>query len=80
MEPVRFEAGVVVRGGRVGPNVTLEAGTTVLQCELAHTVVGPDATLERSRLHDSIIGARAQVTETSGKLLVTDHSVVVGDG
>ena len=79
VEPVRFEADVVVRGGRVGPNVTLEAGTTVQQCELAHTVVGPDATLERSRLHDSIIGGRAQVTETSGTLLVTDNSVVVGD-
>jgi glucose-1-phosphate thymidylyltransferase len=78
VEPVRFEAGVVVRGGRVGPNVTLEAGTTVTDCELSHTVVGPNAILERSRIHDSIIGAEARISDATGVLLVTDHSVVAG--
>jgi glucose-1-phosphate thymidylyltransferase len=79
VEPVRFEAGVVVRGGRVGPNVTLEAGTTVTDCELSDTVVGPNATVERSRIHDSIIGAEARISDATGVLLVTDHSVVAGD-
>jgi glucose-1-phosphate thymidylyltransferase len=78
VEPVRFEAGVAVRGGRVGPNVTLEAGTAVTDCELSHTVVGPNAILERSRIHDSIIGAEARISDATGVLLVTDHSVVAG--
>lgn len=80
VEPVRFEAGVVVRGGRIGPNVTLEQGTSAEACELAHTVVGPGAKLVRSRLHDSIVGGHAEITDASGVLLVTDHSVVKGDG
>jgi glucose-1-phosphate thymidylyltransferase len=79
VEPVRFEAGVVVRGGRVGPNVTLEAGTAVTDCELSYAVVGPNAILERSRIHDSIIGAEARISDASGVLLVTDHSVVAGE-
>lgn len=78
VEPVRIEAGVVVRGGRVGPNVTLEAGATVEQSELEHTVVGPDTIIERSALRDSIIGGHARISDASGSMLVTDHSVVAG--
>jgi glucose-1-phosphate thymidylyltransferase len=80
VEPVRLEEGVVVRGGRIGPNVTLERGTRTEGCELRDTVVGQDAVLERARLHDSLVGARAQVRDVAGTLSVTDHSVVEGDG
>jgi glucose-1-phosphate thymidylyltransferase len=78
LEPVRIEAGAVVRGGRIGPNVTLECGASALDCELEHTVVGQGATLKRSRLHHSIIGAHSRVRDAVGSLLVTDHSVVEG--
>lgn len=78
--PIRLEAGVVVRGGRIGPNVTLERGSRAEACELSNTVVGPEASLLRSRLHDSIIGGHASVADVAGSLLVTDHSVVSGDG
>jgi glucose-1-phosphate thymidylyltransferase len=78
IEPVRLEAGVKVRGGRIGPNVTLEQGTVADGCQLQHTVVGPHAVLERARLHDSIVGGHARVSDASGMLLVTDHSVVEG--
>ncbi len=77
-EPVRIEAGAVVRGGRIGPNVTLESGASALNCELEHTVVGADAKLERSRLRQSIIGGHSTVRDAVGSLLVTDHSVVDG--
>jgi glucose-1-phosphate thymidylyltransferase len=82
VKPVRIEAGVKIRGirgGRIGPNVTLEAGTVVTDCELRDSVVGPRAVLERARLHDSIIGGHARITDTDGTLLVTDHSVVMGE-
>ncbi|MBM4184360.1 MAG: nucleotidyl transferase [Gemmatimonadetes bacterium] len=78
IEPVRFEANVKVRGGRIGPNVTLEAGTVADGCTLQHVVVGPGAVLEGAVLRDSIVGAHARVTDVSGVLLVTDHSVVEG--
>jgi glucose-1-phosphate thymidylyltransferase len=78
LQPVRIEAAVEVRGGRIGPNVTLEEGTVATDCELRDTVVGPQAVLERARLHDSIIGAHVQITDFAGTLLVTDHSVVSG--
>jgi glucose-1-phosphate thymidylyltransferase len=78
VEPVRIEAGVTVRGGRIGPNVTLEEGTQVVDCEIEHAVVGPHAMLERSSVRHSLVGAHARIVSSSGTFLVTDHSVVEG--
>jgi glucose-1-phosphate thymidylyltransferase len=77
--PVRFEEGVVVRGGRIGPNVTLEQGARVEGCELRDTVVGHDAVLENSRLHHSLVGGHAEIKNVSGVIHVTHHSVVEGE-
>lgn len=78
VEPVRLEAGVSVRGGRIGPNVTLEAGASAVDCQIQNTVVGAQAVLEDARLHDSIIGGHAQIRSVAGSLSVTDHSLVDG--
>jgi len=78
VEPVRLEEGVVVKGGRIGPNVTLEKGTRAHGCELRDTVVGPDCTLENATLTDSLVGGHAVIRGVRGSLLVTDHSVVEG--
>ena len=78
VEPVRLEEGVVVKGGRIGPNVTLEKGTRAERCELRDTVVGPHATLVDARLTDSLVGGHAVIRGVSGSMLVTDHSVVEG--
>lgn len=76
VEPVRLEEGVVVKGGRIGPNVTLEKGTRAEDCELSHTVVGPHSVLEKARLTNSLVGGHAVIKGVSGSLMVTDHSVV----
>jgi glucose-1-phosphate thymidylyltransferase len=78
VEPVRIEEDVVVRGGRIGPNVTIERGSRVQNSELRDTIVGPGAQLENARLHDSLIGGEAVLRNVAGMLLVTDHSVVEG--
>jgi glucose-1-phosphate thymidylyltransferase len=79
VEPVRIEAGVVVRGGRVGPNVTLETGAVLEHSDLRHSVVGSAASVAQARLHDSIIGAHAQISGISGSVRVADYSVVDGE-
>jgi glucose-1-phosphate thymidylyltransferase len=76
--PVRIEAGVTVRGGRIGPNVTLESGAHVEDSQIEHTVVGTGARIHRARLRDSIVGGHAEVSKVAGVLRVTDHSVVTG--
>lgn len=79
VEPVRIEAGVEVRGGTVGPNVTLEKGAKVHASELRNTVVGPHARLTSVRLHDALVGAHAELSNVSGSVLVADHTVIEGD-
>jgi glucose-1-phosphate thymidylyltransferase len=78
VEPVRLEPGVKVRGGRIGPNVTLEEGATAEDCQIENTVVGRGAVLKNARLRDSIIGAHARIESIEGCLSVTDHSLVSG--
>ena len=77
-EPVRIEAGAVVRGGKIGPNVTVEAGATVEESVVRNSVVGADARLMRVRIHDSLVGDGATVSDFSGSLRVTDHSTLIG--
>ena len=76
--PLRIETGVLVRGGRIGPNVTLEAGAVVEDCYLEHTVVGSEAVLKSARLKNSIVGRQASVTSIDGSLSITDHAVIAG--
>lgn len=78
IEPVRIEEGVLVRGGTVGPNVTLERGARVIESRVRDSVIGPETLLERAELHDSIVGAHAVVRDVGASLSVTDHSVVDG--
>ena len=79
VEPVRIEAGAVVRGGRVGPNVTLEAGGLLTGVRIANTVVGPGAVLQACDLRDSIVGGHAHLSGVRGSVSIADYSVVVGD-
>ena len=74
VEPVRIEADVVVRGGTIGPGVTLEAGARVEGSTLVSSVVGPGAVIENSDLHDSIVGAHSVIKSASGSMSVADHS------
>jgi len=78
VEPVRIEADVVVRGGRIGPNVTLERGARCSDSVLSDSVIGEESTVEGAELRDSIVGAHAVVRAFSGSASVTDHSSVDG--
>jgi glucose-1-phosphate thymidylyltransferase len=78
VEPVRVEAGAVVRGGRIGPNVTLEKGATVEGSVLRDTIVGAGASITSCELHDSLVGGSARVERFKGALSVADHSEVLG--
>jgi len=76
--PVRIEGGCVVRGGSIGPGVTLEAGARVVDSRIRNSVVGADASLERVDLTDSMAGASASVSDVSGEVSLADHSVARG--
>jgi glucose-1-phosphate thymidylyltransferase len=80
VEPVRFEDGVEVSGGRIGPNVSLGKGTKVTDSVLRDTIVGQGGKITGSTLRDSLLGDHVDVRGTKGVLSIGDHSEVVGEG
>jgi glucose-1-phosphate thymidylyltransferase len=79
IEPVRIEDDVSVRGGTIGPNVTLERGAKVEGSTLRDTIVGEGARITGSELSDSLIGAHSIVERFQGALSVANHSEVGGN-
>ena len=76
IEPVRVEDGVVVKGGTIGPNVTLEKGARLEGSTVRDSIVGAGAVIDHSELHDSLVGASSRVEGFKGALSVADHSEV----
>jgi glucose-1-phosphate thymidylyltransferase len=79
VDPVRFEEGAVVSGGRIGPNVTVERGARVEGSDLRDVIVGRRAHIAGSDLRDSMIGADAIVRSIRGSVSVVNDSSVIGD-
>jgi glucose-1-phosphate thymidylyltransferase len=61
-DPVYIEDGVTISQSEIGPNVSLEKGTTVENSKLAHTIVGADSVIRNSTLHHSMLGDRVTVS------------------
>ncbi len=77
VEPVRVEAGAKVRGGRIGPNVTVGRGSEVTDSTLEDVIVGEEAVIEGATLHDSLVGSFSHVRGFRGSLSVADDSEVL---
>lgn len=76
IEPVRIEAGAVVEGSTIGPNVVIGAGTSVRGSTLRDTIVGEKGTLDGCTLHDSMLGDRVTVEGVSGAVTLGDDAEV----
>lgn len=76
IEPVRIEAGAVVEGSTVGPNVVIGAGTSVKGSTLRDAVVGEKGTIDGCSLHDSMLGDRVTVEGVSGAVTLGDDAEV----
>jgi len=77
VQPVRIEAGARLRGGTVGPNVTIEAGAVLEDAEIRHSIVGAGARLVGVRLTDSMIGAEAHLEGLEGRANVAEYAEIV---
>ncbi|MBT3449129.1 MAG: NTP transferase domain-containing protein [Bacteroidetes Order II. Incertae sedis bacterium] len=76
--PVYVGPGVTVEGGEIGPFVSIEAGSTIRNSTVSHSIVFGDALVEDSELEGSLVGHHAQVKSFEGSLNVGDHSEVKG--
>jgi glucose-1-phosphate thymidylyltransferase len=75
-DPVLIQDGVSVEGSVIGPNVTLETGTRVVNSRLEHTIVGAKSELRDATLHHSMLGDRVVVRGLTGIVTLGDDSEV----
>ena len=80
IDPVRVAEGVTLENCEIGPNVTIETGTTISNSRIQNSIIGANVTIEKSVLHDSMIGDHAVVRGVNGSVNVVDHSEVSGYG
>lgn len=78
--PVLIQDGVTIERSKIGPNVTIEEGTVVRDCELAHTIVGRQCNLAGARLSRSMLGNSVVIRDVRGMVSLGDHSEIIGSG
>jgi glucose-1-phosphate thymidylyltransferase len=75
-DPVLIQDGVTIERSVIGPNVTLEAGTRVVNSRLEHVIVGTKSVVLDSTLHHSMLGDRVSIRGLKGVATLGDDSEV----
>jgi glucose-1-phosphate thymidylyltransferase len=76
IEPVYIEDGVTIANSKVGPNVSLGAGTITEHSTVRDTIAGSGCRIVRSKLTNSLIGDDVLVAGVEGEVTLGDHSEV----
>jgi glucose-1-phosphate thymidylyltransferase len=76
IDPVYIEDNVTLKKSKVGPNVSIGAGSVLEGVEVSHSIIGAKATIRKSVLKNSLIGDDAIVEGVKGEMTVGDHSEV----
>jgi glucose-1-phosphate thymidylyltransferase len=76
IDPVYIEDNVTLRKSKVGPNVSIGAGTVLEGSEISHSIVGSNAKITKSVLKNSLVGDDTVVDGVKGEVTVGDHSEV----
>lgn len=77
-EPVYIDDGVKIERSVIGPNVTIESGTTVVDSQLTNTIVGRECELVGVRLDRSMLGDNVHVQGVHGSLSLGSHAECLG--
>ncbi|HEY5957682.1 MAG TPA: sugar phosphate nucleotidyltransferase [Polyangiaceae bacterium] len=78
IDPVRVAEGVELENCEIGPNVTIESGAVIRDSRIRDAIIGREVTIEKSDLHDSMIGDNSVVRQTNGSVNLAPHSEVTG--
>jgi glucose-1-phosphate thymidylyltransferase len=76
VEPVLIEDDVVIEQSTVGPNVTIDAGTVVIESTVANAIVGRRCRIERCRLDGALLGDDVSVAGLRGGASLGSHAEV----
>ncbi|MFQ5747157.1 MAG: sugar phosphate nucleotidyltransferase [Gemmatimonadota bacterium] len=76
--PVCVDASVELVDSRIGPNVSIAAGSVIRGSRLRDCIVGEGTVLENCRLESSIVGDSVTASGLEGRVSLGDHTTVDG--
>jgi glucose-1-phosphate thymidylyltransferase len=76
IDPVYIEDNVTLKKSKVGPNVSIGAGTVLEGSEISNSIIGTNARISKSVLKNSLVGDDAVLDGVKGEVTVGDHSEV----
>ena len=71
--PVRIEANTVLENCVIGPNVTIEQGTRVVDSTVRHAIVGRDAQITGSTVQHTLVGDGVTIRGETHERMVIAH-------
>jgi glucose-1-phosphate thymidylyltransferase len=76
-DPVYIEDGVKIERSEIGPNVSVEQGTTISNSRVRNSIIGRDARLRGVGLDGSLLGNAVVLEDFEGSASIGDHSEVI---
>jgi glucose-1-phosphate thymidylyltransferase len=76
IDPVYIEDNVTLRKSRVGPNVSIGAGTVLDSAEVSHSIIGSKTKITKSVLRNSLVGDEVILEGVKGEVTAGDHTEV----
>ena len=75
-DPVYIEDSVTLQDAEIGPNVAIEADSTIVGSEIKHSILGRGVRVDRSLVHGSLIGDNQVIKEQELINMVMDAGEV----
>jgi glucose-1-phosphate thymidylyltransferase len=72
LPPVHIEDGVALKDCRLGPNVTIEAGSVIADSRIQNSILGANVRVTQSTIRDSLVGDGQTVQGRTVEHLVID--------
>ncbi|MEO8578951.1 MAG: sugar phosphate nucleotidyltransferase [Gemmatimonadales bacterium] len=76
IDPVYIEDNVTLKKSKVGPNVSIGAGSVLDGSEVSNSIVGSNARITKSVLKNSLVGDDTVLEGVRGEVTLGDHSEV----
>jgi glucose-1-phosphate thymidylyltransferase len=76
IDPVYIEDNVTLKKSKIGPNVSIGAGSVLDGTSISHSIVGANAKISKSVLKNSLVGDDTVVEGVNGEVTLGDNSEV----
>ena len=74
VHPVSIGRNVEIQNSVIGPYVSIEDNTTIIDCEIENSIIYSNSTIKNCSLKDSVIGSNSKINKVSHKIYVSDFT------